>query len=294
VTGEKLKIQNETLDHIAQLSLGSFRDGAKILEEMASVANRKKITKELLEKKYQISNIKYQALQILSFLAKKDTKEGLKLTSKIVEQGIDMKYFLEQLINTLHEELLTQLGVASSKSKVGFSVEEVKQLIELLARAHSELKYAVLPQLPLELAIIEWGLEKEEESARGQSSAGPAAYSSQGARASLSFGTGRTALLGSPPLASPASIVTPRATSGQAPTALWDSLIRQVKSYNHSVAGVLRGCVLKSYDGKKLVIETGYKFHKERLEEKKTKAILEKVCKEISGKDIVVSIVLKS
>ncbi|MCL5438717.1 MAG: redox-regulated ATPase YchF [Patescibacteria group bacterium] len=35
-------------------------------------------------------------------------------------------------------------------------------------------------------------------------SAGPAAHSSQDARASLSFGTGRTARLGSPPLASPA------------------------------------------------------------------------------------------
>ncbi|MBI2190323.1 MAG: HAD-IC family P-type ATPase [Candidatus Levybacteria bacterium] len=39
--------------------------------------------------------------------------------------------------------------------------------------------------------------------------AGPAARSSQGARASLSFGTGRTARLGSPPLASPAG-TTPR------------------------------------------------------------------------------------
>ncbi|MBI1982479.1 MAG: HAD-IC family P-type ATPase, partial [Candidatus Levybacteria bacterium] len=38
---------------------------------------------------------------------------------------------------------------------------------------------------------------------------GPAARSSQGARASLSFGTGRTARLGSPPLASPAG-TTPR------------------------------------------------------------------------------------
>ncbi|MBI3093084.1 MAG: hypothetical protein HYZ02_02495, partial [Candidatus Levybacteria bacterium] len=43
-----------------------------------------------------------------------------------------------------------------------------------------------------------------------KSSAGPAARSSQGARASLSFGTGRTARLGSPPLASPANITTPR------------------------------------------------------------------------------------
>ncbi|MBI2196964.1 hypothetical protein HYU45_05155 [Candidatus Daviesbacteria bacterium] len=242
------------------------------MEEMASVANRKKITKELLEKKYQISNIKYQALQILSFLAKKDKKEGLKLTSKIVEQGIDMKYFLEQLINTLHEELLTQLGVASSKSKVGFSVEEVKHLIELLARAHSELKYAVLPQLPLELAIIGWGLQAQN-SAEPYAEQRKVEVQHNSASSSASFSDSQIAKSKN--------------------LDLWQRLIEKARSYNHSVAGVLRGCVLKSYDGKKLVIETGYKFHKERLEDNKIKKVLEQALEEITGETAKVLVMLK-
>jgi DNA polymerase III gamma/tau subunit len=84
------------------------------------------------------------------------------LVSKLVEQGVDMKYFIEQLINTLHSFLLHKVGVESKEEfsifNFQFSIEETKRLVELLAKAHAELKYAVLPQIPLELAIVEWGL----------------------------------------------------------------------------------------------------------------------------------------
>ena len=73
----------------------------------------------------------------------------------------------------------------------------------------------------------------------------------------------------------------------------WQELINKVKAYNHSIAGVLRGCTLKSYDSKKLVIEAKYKFHKEKLEEKKTREILRKVSEEIAGSPIAISVVLK-
>ena len=45
---EKLDIDDIALSAIASLSDGSFRDGAKILEEMAMIANGKKITKDLV------------------------------------------------------------------------------------------------------------------------------------------------------------------------------------------------------------------------------------------------------
>lgn len=262
IKGEKLKIDSEALNYIARLSSGSFRDGAKILEEIKAFAGRKKINKKLLEEKYQTSNIKYQIAQMLSFLAKKDVKAGLKLTAKITEQGLDMKYFLEQLINTLHGELLIKLGIKGSELDSAFTVEEIKRLIELLARAHSELKYAVLPQLPLELAIVEWGLQA------GQDFQHSSAYSSTG-------------------------FSDKKQLNDQDALDVWKKLIEGAKRYNHSVAGVLRGCVLKAYDGKKLAIETGYKFHKERLEEKKTHEILEKVVEEIVGKKVKISVVLR-
>ncbi|MDP3726994.1 MAG: DNA polymerase III subunit gamma/tau [bacterium] len=298
VKGENLVIDDEALNYIAHLSSGSFRDGAKILEEIRALSNRKKITKELVEKRYQISNIKYQIAEMLEVLAKKDVKAGLKLTSKIVEQGLDMKYFLEQLINVFHGELLIKVGIEGSESDSEFTLEEIKRLIELLTRAHSELKYAVLPQLPLELVIIEWGANVGGRLPHVANDAQQTQIESSDQTPSLS--ERRHQNLKDKPSESASAFSS--SASGQAPTTLktgekenlLKELIQRVKPYNHSVAGVLRGCVLKSYDGKNLIIETGYKFHKERLEEKKTKAILEKVCKEINGKEITISIVLKS
>src|SRR5438105_2201878 len=51
----------------------------------------------------------------------------------------------------------------------------------------------------------------------------------------------------------------------------WSNLISEMKKYNHTVAGVLRGCTIKSYSEQKLIIQTAYKFHKERLDDMKNR-----------------------
>jgi len=208
-----------------------------------------------------------------------------------VDQGVDMKYFLEQLISELHQMLLVEIGVnGSPKLEVRsykLEVNDIKELVELLAKAHAELKYAVLPQLPLELAIVEWGLGGALRSPRqfDDSSNSISPHSANLARANESEHGSKDASFKSSSHAE-----APRAAGTDS---FWQELINKVKAYNHSIAGVLRGCKLQSYDNKKIVIETGYKFHKERLNERKTREIIEKVCKEISGKTIGVSVLLK-
>lgn len=72
-----------------------------------------------------------------------------------------------------------------------------------------------------------------------------------------------------------------------------ENLIYKVKPYNHSVAGVLRGCSVKSLDGTQLILETAYAFHREKLAEAKILEILEKVTREITGKQLRVMVELK-
>ena len=74
---------------------------------------------------------------------------------------------------------------------------------------------------------------------------------------------------------------------------MWTALIDKIKAYNHSVAGVLRGCHIKSYDGKSLIIEANFKFHKDKLSEPKTHEILEKTIKEVTKKNINIAVLLK-
>src|SRR3989344_149095 len=295
IKSEKVKADKEALNLIASLSEGSFRDGSKILEEMVLAGGKKELTKELVEKKYQISDINSEISRMIEYLANRDTKKALDQTSKITDKGLDMRYFIEQLIQTFHKFFLQKAGVGSSaelKVKgLELEIEEIKRLIEIFAKAHSELKFAVLPQLPLEMAIVEWGIVSTD------SRLPHVAYD---ARQALAKTQPPTRSLSERRLKPELKSSFNSSASGQAPilknddkTGILQELINKVKTYNHSIAGVLRGCRVISYDKERVVIEAGFKFHKERLDDPKAKEILRNAVSEITGKKVDVSVTLK-
>ena len=277
---ERISIDKDALESISDLSDGSFRDGVKILEEIYSSAGNKKITKETVEEKYQISNISSHIDEMLSLLAEKNTQKAIQLVGKLTSQGIDMKYFLEQLMFKLHELLLGKVGVLKDlKTDLSLNLQEIKELTELLVKANSQLKFAVLPQLPLEMVIVEWCTRgaKVVDEKTGPVSLYPHPTSSVD---KLPAGARR----GSPALATHSLLEE---------NSVWKNLIEKIKPHNHSVAGLLRGCALKNFDGKKLEIEAKFKFHKEKLEDTKVRTLIEKVMEEITGKKIKMSVLLR-
>lgn len=272
---EKLKADKEVLKFIASLSDGSFRDGAKILEEISVLANGKQITKELVEKKYNLLGMDKQIKDLISALRKKDQEKALRQVTIVSQNGIDIKYFLEQLISRLHLTLLENVGVLEKNSlSLDLEISEIKKLVELFSKTLGETKDAVVEELPLELAVIEWVSEVG-------SVEGPLPKFDE-------------SLVTNTPLASSAKTLPDKATLRTLELEkLWSKLLGQVKSHNHSIAGLLRGCLIKSYDGKTLIIEAGYKFHKEKLEERKTLEIIEGVVENITGDKAKVSVLLR-
>ncbi|MCL5438987.1 MAG: DNA polymerase III subunit gamma/tau [Patescibacteria group bacterium] len=320
---EKIKVKDEVLEKIAYFAEGSFRDGVKVLEEL-TLSAKGEITIELLEKRYQVTSVRQQALEMLELLAKKDIKKSLELIQKLPEQGTNAKYFIEQIVSKLHSLLLTKVGIENNSVRLSpdqnseLSVEEIKKLVELFTRAYGELKYAVLPQLPLELVVIEWCVQSknDDEVAQKDSSRLPQVGSDVAGRIVLrspsQFSESSNASV--PAVASgdlgirsdvhrslaktslhenaPRTIKSGQTTSSKHDN-IWQELIEKIKPHNHSVAGVLRGCILKDFDGKRFTIEAKFKFHKERLENRKVTELIEKIIKEITGKDVSVNVSLR-
>jgi DNA polymerase-3 subunit gamma/tau len=295
---EKLKGEKEALRLIANLSDGSFRDGVKILEEMTLIAKDKKITKELVEKNYSIASMQYQIAQMIKSLEDKDTKRALGIVAKLTSEGVEMGYFMGGLIETLHNGLLLKAGVEFAgeistlimdNSKL--EIPEIKRLIELLSEAKSELKYAVLPQIPLELVIVEWGIV---DNFVGNAPATPVSVA-RPSKLEERSGVGSPSSGATPQVVKKETInITQQDMAKYSENdALWNALIDRVKTYNHSIAGVLRGCKIKSYDGKTLLLETNFKFHKDKLSEIKTREILEKACEEVARKNIKIEVELQ-
>lgn len=290
ITGEKLNIDKEALSLIAHLSDGSFRDGSKILQELSIKAGKKKITANFVKENFKTASISGQVSELIDLLEIKDTKKSLDLIQKITGEGVEMKYFVEELISGLHLILLSKITESQPKAdpplEEKFTLEEIKKLLHLLITASSQLKYSVLPQLPLELAIVEYttalssARQLDDSSVRGPASVLPPVGAHSATASSNSLRA-----VGNPSTSSPLS----NFESG-----FLNDLILKVNPQNRSIAGLLRGVSLKSTNGKKVIIETKYKFHKEKLEEKSVIDLIEKTSSEILGKKVKLDIILNS
>jgi DNA polymerase III subunit gamma/tau len=274
---EKIAIDDEVLLSVAKLSDGSFRDGVKILEELMSAAGGKKITKEILESKYQLLSTEQRISALLKLLEEKNAKKALDLVGKLHQDGIEIKYFIEQLINKLHEELLIKAQALNQEPITNLPIEEITRLIEIIVRANLEIRFSPLPQLPLEVSIVEWGKDQDL----------PEAVSVQESKPEKKEQVIED---------KKEEVSSPSSQKQQVSTEngdFWKSLIEKVNLSDRSAAGLLRGCAFASLGSDEVVIETAYKFHKEKLDELKTKSLIEKTIEDLTGNKLKFSVSLK-
>ena len=264
--GEGIKADDDALLQIAKLSDGSFRDGAKILEEIT--LNETQISTRTLEEKYNYQTINKSLDELIDSLKNRDSKKGIKIVAELAENNTDFKIFTESLIDRLHKNMIEEAENGSSE------VNETRNLIAMLVKSHVSIKYAVLPQLPLELTIVEWCSQDDAQQINPISSN------------KAEFKVSNT------PESEEKPIKKSNVKSGGGSDNILESLIEKVKKDNFSIAGVLRGCTVEKFDDKELTLSTEFAFHKERLSDKKVIEMLEKNMKEITGKDTKVNIEL--
>ena len=262
VKSEEIKIDKDALLEIAKLSDGSFRDGSKILEEVFVFAGRKTITKDLVNEKFNTLGIGESISEMLEALSKKDMKKGFHICRELVKQGMDFKFFIETLIERLHFILLAKVGLEKEEMEMNLTIAEIKKLYELLTEAYNETKSAVLPQAPLELAIMEWTEEKEE------------------VEDSNTFIK----------VVKQEEVTSPKTPIKHTGNDFFNNLIEEVKNHNNLLAGVLRSCSANEIKDSKLEIIARSKFHKEKLEEEKAMKILEEAAQKVFNKKINVTI----
>lgn len=317
VKGEGLKVDDEILTKIAKLADGGFRDGTKILEELVALSDGKEITSEVFEKTYQVTSVSQKIREILSACQDKDLQAAITTVNSLHAEGTDISFFLSELVATLHTLLLQRVGVESdTQIDSGLELSEVQALLNLFSRAISEMKYAVVPSLPLELALVDWCNErlkiKDERSKMPKEDSDNQALNrtvegvtvatlrkqagniaKQRAVAGEESEEKERVVKGEPAEVSILKFAATGEHSQEWVDALWKNIITEIKNHNHMIAGVLRSCRIVSYDRKVLTIEAAAKFHKERLEEVKTFQALQLVCEQLIGNPVEITIKLR-
>lgn len=315
VHGENLQIDTEALHMIARMAEGGFRDATKILEELVAVSNGEKITQEIVEKQYHVSSISYYVLSLLENLEKKDVKSCLEIIQKITNDGIDNKYFITEILNALHQILLAKINILHNTKYMlhNTSIEDIQTLVMLFSEAYQQTKFAVIPQLPLEMAVVAYGQIQDvglqvKEDKKNEILHTTAFIQNDNNKPTMS------SLIKKQHVMKVNAILRPQTTpkdSGQKEKVTYgeqsdishassepkvqfmENLIYKVKPLNHSLAGVLRGCKVIEIGEDTVQLEAGYAFHKERLEEKQSYEIIEKAVKELTGKNLKIKINLR-
>ncbi len=150
VQGEALTISQEALVLLARQADGSFRDGAKLLEQLAAF-KKNDISLTDVESILALEQIKEK--EILALILKKQAKEALDLIDKAVNQGVDPKTLSRAILSELRRLLLE---VVTNEKKEKALLVNLQKLINLFSKADSEIRYCPVSQLPLELAVVEY------------------------------------------------------------------------------------------------------------------------------------------
>ncbi|HEV8601577.1 MAG TPA: hypothetical protein VGQ87_03210, partial [Patescibacteria group bacterium] len=285
IDDSKLKIEPQALEELAQAADGSFRDGLSLLDQVINYAQGK-ITAELTEEVLGLTGSKTTA-DFLDLLMDNKTSEALDFVSKLTFAGKDLFQFQRDFLEYLRKVLLTKLrgadlseGESNLRQKLQADKLPTKKLIkiiEVFQKAGLELKWAAIVNLPLELAVVEV-TDQQNSDGRKQNGNGdtPADKDEHSVER-------------------PAE---PKPKNNEEVLNLviekWPQVLEKIKEYNHSLISSLKLAIPVAVEGKELVLVFPYKFHKDTIEARKNRVVVDQVLEDVLGIKLMARPVLKA
>jgi len=177
---EGLKIEEEALNLIALNSEGSVRDAEGFLDQVFTFAGIQKQKEVIVEDVRSLLGVVQMNLvgQLVTLIIERDSRKAIEFLNETLDKGYDPQEFSKALINYLRQALLLKIDpdfkdplILSlteeererfKKQIESFEEKGLRDILNLFLDAETKMKYSSIPQLPLELAIIEAvDIEKE-------------------------------------------------------------------------------------------------------------------------------------
>lgn len=124
-SNEGVEITDDVLEVIYKKSGGSYRDAESLLGKVLVMNANNKVT---MESVYKILGLisDEDINSLMRFLLEKDLSKSLEITESITQNGGDLNFLIDQLLDKLREELLEN---ASNKAKLSKLMQLTSQLI---------------------------------------------------------------------------------------------------------------------------------------------------------------------
>lgn len=172
---EKVKVEEEALELIGINADGSMRDGESLLSQIITLEDKTVTLGEVQEILGATAPVVIE--EFSKFLAKKDVSAALKFINKLTQDGYDPHQFTKSLVGYLRKILLLKIDASLAKVVASemteeqiksalelasqFESSELLKITKLFIRAQNEIKTSLIPQLPIELAVVELDTESQ-------------------------------------------------------------------------------------------------------------------------------------
>lgn len=295
---EKIEIDSSVLEDIARQSEGHMRDAESVFGQIIAIAEdvkggTRRISQEDANLVIPRSDIG-EAIALIELLVKKDAASAIALINKIMDEGVDLKRFLKDLIELLRKIMLGKInlklsekfglelgeGVEVKISKIMKEIEvgRVINAIEKFTKAGNDIKESFIIQLPIEVAIIELCSTPSVSTQVFVDNGSGAGGASSRPQATRKPDTNQ--------------VVNAQGDnvnfSHQQVMSKWGDFLSLVKKNNHSLSFVFPACVPGEVVNGVLKLAFKFKFHRDRVEEPAVKAAVIDTLKQVFGASLVI------
>lgn len=299
---EKIKISDSDLQKIAQASLGGFRDAETLFEQVAEGG---------LDIKTLLSiGSRENYLEFVDALINKKASLAIKTINKVFEEGIDLNLWSGELLKHFRDLLFVKSGATEQvedlteeliadvkKQAEQIDIVWLTKAIEKLMEALRNIKSSFIPQLPLEVFIVELTLEEKSRGGRydNDDNDEPSLHVPEKIEKVLKEQKKKEETEDKDEQESGDSeelVAANTALTLENIEEKWKEVLVKSKELNHSITALLKAGRPISMEKDFLVFEVSYPFHKERLESNKNRQLIEGLLEEIYGTVIKVRCVL--
>lgn len=177
---EKAKIEKSALELIALNSGGAIRDAESLLDQALAFSGIQSdggvvVKTDEIKDLLGLADVNTVS-NFVDFLSQKDAAGAINFLSETLNKGKDAQEFAKSLIRYLRQAMLVKLDPSKENTIIAgftgdektrilnqvqkFSQQELQNLLNLFLAAENKMKYSSIPELPLELAIVEFCPEK--------------------------------------------------------------------------------------------------------------------------------------
>ena len=173
VTTENIGVDKEVLFAIAKSSDGSLRDAESVLDQLASFSKDKVSLKDVIS---VLGLVEQEALfQITDNIIRKDASAALGLLNSVIEDGKDVAVFLIDLIEHFRNLMIAKVTKGDSrlidlpeeictrllKQSEAFTLEEIFGIFNILVNTQQMSKRLDSLRIPLEITLVKLTHDKK-------------------------------------------------------------------------------------------------------------------------------------